>query len=234
VTTPPTAEQRDAFYRAAVLGLRALDARESVARRFGGDADARWDQFAGALGPADRLDILLRDAVGSWGVAFSPAECFDAFGLTEDEPFGPDWRGVSDAAAKHLFKNASREAALDDVAQALGMDGRQYPIPPISPSTKLLLAGGEAVLGSAKVFGADSTLSWSDQVAVLSADPAVRQLAGLAAVLIGARARTIILRPSAETSTKLRQAGFAHLDAVVVSENADLESATLARSLGGR
>lgn len=54
-TRPPTIEEREAFYRAAALGLRALDAREPTPRRFGTDAEAHWAQFAGALGAGDRL-----------------------------------------------------------------------------------------------------------------------------------------------------------------------------------
>ncbi len=69
MTTPLTPQDRAAFYGAAVLGLRALDARETTPRRLGADAEARWTQFAGALGAGDRIDILLRDAAGTWGSA---------------------------------------------------------------------------------------------------------------------------------------------------------------------
>ena len=58
MTGPLTFKQRSAFYSAAVLGLRALDARETTARRFGPDAEARWAQFAG-------IDDF-------WGVNFEP------------------------------------------------------------------------------------------------------------------------------------------------------------------
>ena len=85
-------ERRDAFYAAAVAGLRALDARERTARRFGPDADTRWSSFKGALTDADRIDLLLRDAAVTWGAAFSASEVFDLFGLAPDEPFGPDWK----------------------------------------------------------------------------------------------------------------------------------------------
>jgi hypothetical protein len=94
------------------LGLHALDARERTARRFGADADARWTQFAGALGAGDRIDILLRDAAGTWGAAFSPSECFGFFGLADDEPFGPDWGGIDDGAAKKLLADPSGSPGL--------------------------------------------------------------------------------------------------------------------------
>ena len=96
MTTTVSSQDRSVFYGAAVLGLRALDARGPTARRFGSEADARWTQFAGALGAGDRLDILLRDAARTWGAAFSPSECFGFFGLADDEPFGPDWGGIDD------------------------------------------------------------------------------------------------------------------------------------------
>ena len=67
MTSPLTSEERAAFYGEAVLGFRALDARERTARRFGADAEARWTHFAGALGTGDRLDILLRDAAATGG-----------------------------------------------------------------------------------------------------------------------------------------------------------------------
>lgn len=45
---PPLHSSRDLFY--AVVGLRALDARERAPRRFGPDAEARWATFKHADG----------------------------------------------------------------------------------------------------------------------------------------------------------------------------------------
>lgn len=57
-----TTKARATFYEAAVLGLRALDARETSPRRFGVDADARWGHFAGALGAGlERIEATFRD-----------------------------------------------------------------------------------------------------------------------------------------------------------------------------
>ena len=61
---------RSAFYRAGLLGLRALDIRERAARRLGPDADLHWSQFAGHLDAADRVDILFRDGAVTWRTAF--------------------------------------------------------------------------------------------------------------------------------------------------------------------
>jgi hypothetical protein len=229
-----TFEQRSAFYNAAVLGLRALDARETTARRFGPDADARWTQFAGALGAGDRLDILLRDAASTWGAAFAPSECFGLFGLADDEPFGPDWGGIEGPAAKRLFTDASDMVSLDQVASALGVKPTPVGVPPLSPSTKLIVAGGAAIVALAKAFADNRALSWTDQVMVVAAVPPFRQLAGLCAVLLGARGCTLLIRPSEKAEGVLRSAGFAHLDAAVVSDDAEPEAAELARKEGGR
>lgn len=221
-----------AFYRAALLGLRALDAREASPRRLGSDADARWVQFAGALGAGDRIDILLRDAAGTWGAAFSPSECFGFFGLADDEPFGPDWVGIDDHAAKRLLAERDAPPTLERIADDLGLKVGNVVVPPVSPSTKLVVAGGAAIASVARVFRENKALSWTDQVVVVADNAAWRQLAGLAAVLIGARGRTALVRPT--EGTDLRALGFAHLDAAVVSPDAEPEAAEFARKVGGK
>ncbi len=233
-TNRPTAQEREAFYSAAVLGLRALDARERLPRRFGPDADARWTQFGGALGLGDRLDILLRDAAGMWGAAFSPSDCFGFFGLAEDEPFGPDWVNIQDHVAKKMLVECDCPAAIEDVAAALGVKVASIPLPPLTPATKLVVAGGAALAAVAKAFASDRSLSWTDQVVAVAAGGAFRQFAGLAAVLVGARGRTIIIHPGAEAASELRAAGFVHIDAVVVSSDAEPEAGEFARSTGGK
>lgn len=231
MTGPLTLEQRSAFYRAAVVGLRALDARETTARRFGPDADARWAQFAGALGAGDRLDILLRDAAGTWGAAFSPSECYDFLGLAEDEPFGPDWQGIDGPAAKSLLTDATDAATVEQVASVLGVNSIPVVVPQITTSTKLIVAGGAAIIAVTNAFAGNLALSWTDQVVVVADVPAFRQLAGLGAVLLGARGRTALVRPG-DPDGVLRTAGFAHLDAAVVSPDAEPEAAELARRAG--
>lgn len=234
MTTPLTPQDRAAFYGAAVLGLRALDARETTPRRLGADAEARWTQFAGALGAGDRIDILLRDAAGTWGSAFSPSECFGFFGIADDEPFGPDWGGIDDHAAKRLLAEPDAPATLEHIAYGLGVKAASVPVPPVTPSTKLVVAGGTAIVSVAKVFAENKALSWTDQVVVVADKAAWRQLAGLAAVLLGARGRTALVRPTAGAEGTLRAAGFAHLDAAVVSPDAEPEAAELARKVGGK
>lgn len=231
-TNPPTAQEREAFYSAALFGLRALD--ERAPRRFGPDAEARWSQFVGALGLGDRIDILLRDAAGTCGAAFSPSDCFGFFGLADDEPFGPDWPCLQDPIARRMLAEGDRPATIENVAAALGVKIASVPVPLLTPATKLAVAGGGALVAVAKAFIGDRALSWTDQVAVVAAKGAFRQLAGLAAVLVGARGRTVIVRPGADAASALRTAGFAHIDVVVASPDAEPEAAELARSTWGK
>lgn len=234
MTSPPTQQDRAAFYRAAVFGLRALDARETTPRRFGADADARWTQFAGALGVGDRIDILLRDSARTWAAAFSPSECFGFFGLADDEPFGPDWGGIDDHAAKRLLAEADVPSTIEHIAFGLGVKPESVQVPPATAATKLIVAGGAAIVAVARVFAQSRALSWTDQVVVVADQAAWRQLAGLAAVLLGARGRTMLIRPTDGVAGTLRAAGFAHLDAAVVTSDAEPQAAELARTLGGR
>ncbi len=202
MTTPLTAQDRASFYAAAVLGLRALDARGPTARRFGSEADARWTQFAGALGAGDRLDILLRDAAGTWGAAFSPSECFGFFGLADDEPFGPDWGGIDDHAAKRLLAELDRRPRPSSTSPtALGVKAASVAVPPLTPSTKLVVAGGAAIVAVAKAFAENRRSRGPIRSSSSPTAPAWRQLAGLAAVLLGARGRTVIVRSGRRTPT---------------------------------
>ena len=225
-------EAREAFYGAALIGLRALDSRERSPRRFGPDAEARWEQFRGALGPSDRLDLLLRDAAVTWAVAFSPAEAFGIPGLTEDEPFGPDWRGITDDKARRLLTDSST-ADLDAAARALGITPAPVEIPPLSASTRLIVAGGAAILALAQRFAAAPDLSWADQVLVVATSPQSRQLAGLAAVVLNARERARVVRPDADAAAVLKAAKFPSPDAALVSSDAEPACAVFARQVAG-
>lgn len=126
MTSPLASQERSAFNSAAVLGHYALDARERTARRFGADADSRWTQFTGALDAGDRIDSLLRDAARKWGAAFSPSECFGFFGLADDDPFGPDWGGIADHAAKKLLADPSGSPTVDSVADAASVPKERF------------------------------------------------------------------------------------------------------------
>jgi len=144
----PKPKEREAFYAAAVAGLRALDARERAPRRFGADADTRWASFKGALTEADRIDFLLRDAAVTWGAAFSPAESFGLFGLAPDEPFGPDWQPLGSSAARRYLDDKGDAAGLDDLGKLLGIESQKVTVPAVTASTRLAVAGGTVPGGS--------------------------------------------------------------------------------------
>jgi hypothetical protein len=230
---PVSSQQRDAFYAAAVAGLRALDARERVPRRFGSAADSRWATFKGNLDEADRLDVLLRDAAVTWGSAFSAAEVFDLFGLAPDEPFGPDWRTLGTAAARRAFAEPPAPTTPSSLASHLGVSARPVALPALTPSTRLAVAGGAALVAVADAFAQTPGLSWSDQVLAVATTPAHRQLAGLLAIAIAASARTRLVRPAADLRPTLKEAGFAQLDAAVVSEDVEPACADFARRAAG-
>jgi hypothetical protein len=227
-------EAREAFYGAAVVGLRALDAREQTPRRFGAEANARWEQFRGSLGPADRIDILLRDAAVTWGVSFSPALAFGLFGLADDEPFGPDWRGITDDRAKRLLADATA-TDLATAARELGVKPLSVQVPSLTTSTRVIVAGGAAILAVAEAFKATPALSWADQVVVVATGAPHRQLAGLAAVAINAQRKTALVRPGENVAEILRSVSIPQVDAVVVSPDAEPEAAQFAqRAKAGR
>ena len=69
--TAPTDLAHHAYYRAALAGLRHVEAQLPSGRRFGPQADARWTELRGSLTTADRIDLLLRDASAQWPSAFA-------------------------------------------------------------------------------------------------------------------------------------------------------------------
>ncbi len=178
-------DQINAYYAAAVLGLRALDAAESSPRRFGEAADARWARFQGALNDGDRLEMLLRDAAAAWGVAFAAARVFQLNGVATDDPFGPAWSHHNSRQARGHLQTGG-EASLAGCAAALGVQPAEVALPEIRPTTKLALAGGAAVLAAAGAFAGREDLDWAAQVTVVADDPGPRQLAGLAGLFVGA------------------------------------------------
>lgn len=229
----PAAKDREAFYAAAVAGLRALDSHERAPRRFGPDADTRWASFKGALTESDRIDFLLRDAAVTWGAAFSPAAAFGLFGLAPDEPFGPDWQPLGSTAARRYLDPNGHAATPTEVGKLLGIESQSVTVPALSASTRLAVAGGAALIAVAQAFAARPGLSWPDQVLAVATAPSHRQLAALLAVLTGSSSRTRLTRPNDDLRATLKTAGFAQLDTAVVSPDAELDCAEFARRAAG-
>src|SRR5262249_31995829 len=124
-----------------------------------------------------------------------------------------DWGGIDDQAAKRLLAEPDGPATLERVAAVLGVKVADVTVSSLTPATKLVVAGGAALIAVAKGFAQDPALSWIDQVVAVADQAAPRQFAGLAAVLVNARGRTVIVRPSTDAASALRAAGFAHMRA---------------------
>jgi hypothetical protein len=180
-----TQSARDTYYAAAAVGLRALEARDGRGRRFGADADARWSRFKGKLHDGDRLQMLLRDAASPWPHGFSASRVFQLEGVALDEPFGPTWTTPAPSLGRRLLDDTA-PPSLDTAAAALGIRREPVPIPPVRAGTRLVVAGGAAILAAARAFQARDDVDWGTQVTVVADSPAHRQLAGLAGVFIGA------------------------------------------------
>jgi hypothetical protein len=233
MTVSVPASARDAFYAAALAGMRLLDARERVPRRFGQDADTRWNSFKGGLTPSDRIDFLLRDAAVAWGAAFSPADVFGLFGLAPDEPFGPDWEPLSATTARRHLKEAGELAGPAELGQLLGVETQRVQVPELSAATRIAVAGGAALIAVAQAFAEQPGLSWSDQVLAIATAPENRQLAGLLAIATDSAARTRLTRPDVDVRTALKRTGFAQLDTAVVTTDAEPDCTDFARRVAG-
>lgn len=191
---PPDPDQIESFYRAATLGLAALEARAGTPRRFGPDADARWNAFRGALQDWHRLDLLVRDAAVAHAAGFAPRVVFALPALADDEPFGPDWPGPAPTIAGDLLRQGAAAthtdlaALLDELARIWHLEPAAVPAAAtagIEPATRLACAGAGAVLAVARAFHGRPELDLADQVILVADDPGTRQLFGLAIAALG-------------------------------------------------
>ncbi|MCC7381018.1 MAG: hypothetical protein IT384_04270 [Deltaproteobacteria bacterium] len=216
---PNRQSERDttAFYQAALVGLRYLEAQKPSGRRFGPDADARWSAFRGDLTTADRIDLLLRDADAQWPSAFGARGVFAKDAVAEDEAFAPDWSPLEPIDAEKLWRaTISRtppptpRAALEACADA--WDTKITPATPttIAAADKILLVGPSAIVATIEAFAGRSELDFCDQVVVIATPPAHRQLAAVGSALLGTTKPLRILTPSHELSAKETAAFKAH------------------------
>jgi hypothetical protein len=230
----PSTAQVESFYRAGVLGLRALEARERRGRRLGPAADATWRAFRGdpgELDDRDRLDLLLRDAAATYPLAFAPRRIFALAGLSEDEPFGHEWPGLPVNLARALLRDAAANLeprpahmVLGEVASAWALAPSATlscdPIASLGPASQVAVAGAGAVLVLAEHFASRRDLDLGDQVLFLTDRPGERQLFGLAVVLLGSPTAPRVALPEVAQRDGPRALGFDRLTAALVSEDA--------------
>lgn len=214
------------FYRAAALGLRALDGR-GVRRRFGEDADARWRQFRGELRDADRFDLLLRDAATVSPLAFAPREVFGFAGLSAEDPFGPSWEGPPQGLAGELLR--ADERVPDDLVEALDAviarwEARvaridEAAVPRVTPGSRVVCGGLGAIRALAGVFAAQrERLDLAEQVVLVADRPVERQLFGLVGVFLGVAGALRAIPPGA-AEARVR-AVIPRVDVALVSDDA--------------
>lgn len=240
---PVSAADVQRFYRAGAFGLRALQDRGIGAERFSADASARWKAFRGELTDSHRLDLLLRDGAAMYPLAFAARAVFELAGLARDEPFGPEWASLAPGDAGRLLREVETKAATASASDASTLLGaiadvwavRVAALEPgaldrIGAASRIVVAGGGAVIALAAHVAQRSDMDFGDQVLLVADAPGVRQLAGLAAALTGSRAapRRIRSTDSAQAAAAL---GFARATACVVSEDAAESEATTARNV---
>ncbi len=230
------------FLESSVLALAWLDARAATPRRLGAAADARWRAFAGtsaALTEPDRLALLLRDAAVLHPGAFSARAVFALPGLCADEPFGA-WAGelAPGATAKRL--KAPPAAPTDAVALfdavaarwALSVTERAQDAA-LGPTTRVALAGASALRAATARFAREGGLDAGAQWLVVTERPALRQLAGVAAMALGSKraARVVTVSEARGAKSALVAAGVERVDRVWISEDATKDEAAAALAL---
>lgn len=141
----------------------------------------------GDLSPADRLDLLIRDANAEWPGAFGARTVFDRRAVAEDDPFGVGWEGLEGARAGALWRELTQQATPNDAgallnAVAAGWELKLQPfeVGTIAPADRLVVVGPSAIAAAAARFAGARDLDWADQVVCLAAPPEHRQLAALA------------------------------------------------------
>lgn len=226
----PAPQQIEAFYSAALIGLRFLDAREGKARRFGKVADDSWAALGGELEDRDRLDLLLRDGAVAYPTAFAARAVFAIPGLAEDEPFGPDWPQAPRRFATELLNqarsapNVEATSLLVDAARSwgvslTGIDPLAARLTTLGPATRLVVSGARAIAALSLATAARRDLDLADQVVLVATTPAERQLFGLALVLAATRTPARLATPSELSPTLAKRWKLSRVDVALLSHD---------------
>ncbi|MEZ4222316.1 MAG: hypothetical protein R3B13_15370 [Polyangiaceae bacterium] len=225
-----------AYYAAALRALRFVEARKATDRRFGSEADARWNAVKGHLETIDRLDVLIRDADAQWPGAFGARTVFGLRAVAEDDAFGAEWQPLRPVHGEELWRAergaaapASPRALLDACAKAWDFELASFDLGSVRPADKLVVVGPSAIAAAIVAFAGAAGLDWSDQVACVATPPGHRQLAALAGPLLNLNRATELLSPEldgdATADKKLTQRR------IVISDDASAVDAAWARSM---
>jgi hypothetical protein len=238
---PVPAEDAQRYYRVGALGLRALQDRGLGAKRFSADAIARWRAFKGELTDSQRLDLLLRDGAATYPLAFAAREVFRLEGLADDEPFGPAWASLAPSKAGPILRDAESSSALradapvQDVLSALAdIWGLRVGLPDsaalekVGAASRLVVAGAGALVALGAIMAGRTDTDFGDQILLVTSQPGLRQLAGLAAALTGSRRAPRWLLPGLPVAAATAM-GFTRATGMMISSDAaELEAAAAA------
>lgn len=203
--------QKTAYYTAALAGLRFVEQRRPSDRRFGRDADARWNAFKGHLHTIDRIDLMVRDADAQWPRSFGARTVFGFRAVAEDDAFGAEWQPLDPVHAEELWRATLAQPSPTDARSALNAcaNAWQLKLSPtqvgaIGPTDKLLVVGPSAVAATVEAFSNASGLDWADQVLVVATPPAHRQLAALAGALLNLTRASHLFSPELDPAVKAK------------------------------
>lgn len=227
------------YYRAALALLRHVEARQPTSRRFGKEADALWSQFKGELTPADRMDLLLRDADAQWPGAFGVRSVFDRAGVSEDETFGADWSGLDGVLAAEIWRAADDVDcgkpldALRAIASSWGFSLVDCAAPVVGAADQIVVAGPSAVAALVGQFVGQEALAWADQVTVVATPPGHRQLALSGGAILGATQPVRVVSVESPAIEGAREQLKGKTVKLLVSPDAAPEDAAQAQALAG-
>lgn len=225
-----------AYYRAALATLRFVEQRRPTDRRFGPNADARWNAFRGHLETTDRLDLLIRDADAQWPGALGGRTVFALRAVAEDDAFGAEWESLEPVAAERLWREglqgtapAGVAGAVEATAAAWQLGLTDFDVESLQAADRIVACGPSAIAATIAAFAQGSDLDWSDQVACVATPPGHRQLAASAVALLNATKRGALVATEGPPSG-IDAAALAGRR-LIVSEDATAEDAALARQL---
>jgi hypothetical protein len=209
-----------AYYKASLAVLRHLEQRRPTDRRFGPNADARWQTFQGDLTTTDRLDLLIRDANAEWPGALGAAATFGLRAVAEDEAFGAEWTPIDAVEGEEIWRSAGTPESLGEVLDAVAgywdikLSGA-VAVGEISPAEKLVVVGPSAIASVIAAFAEGRDLDWADQVVCVASAPGHRQLAAVATALLNLNKRAEVCSPAtapALQGRRLIMSDDAHVD----------------------
>lgn len=186
-----TLEGPGRYLAGALRLLQFVEARRPTGRRFGADADARWQSFRGDLRTAERIELLLRDADAEWPGGFGARTVYALGAVAEDEPFGSQWPSIDPIVAEELWRGlrsapppTTPHEVVAAVAAAWELPLAAHTVGPVAPTDRLIVVGPAAIAATIATFAAGTALDWADQVIVVATPPAHRQLAAAATAVL--------------------------------------------------